>query len=230
MRANRAADDDRLPGPGARVLRYGPDAVLVEVGTLDEVRALDGAIRRARADDDALAAIVDQVPAARSVLVRVGRRGDVEKLARRIERLVREPLEADDARPHDEAGVVELPVSYDGPDLDDVARLLAMPREEVAARHSAGHYVVAFGGFMPGFAYLVGLDDALRAPRLPSPRERVPAGSVAIADTFTAVYPAPTPGGWRLIGTCPTTLFDLTREPAALLVPGTRVRFVEAGE
>ena len=95
----------------------------------------------------------------------------------------------------------------------------------MVARHTGALYTVAFGGFMPGFAYLVGLDPLLRVPRLDSPRERVPAGSVAIADEFSAVYPAATPGGWRLLGRCDVELFDVDRETPALLQPGTRVRF-----
>ena len=118
-----------------------------------------------------------------------------------------------------------LAVDYDGPDLADVARLTGLTVDEVVARHTGARYTVAFGGFMAGFAYLVGLDPALRVPRLDSPRERVPAGSVAIADEFSAVYPAATPGGWRLLGRCEQTLFDVDREPPALLQPGTRVRF-----
>ena len=80
---------------------------------------------------------------------------------------------------------------------------------------------------MPGFAYLTGLDPVLHVPRLASPRQKVPAGSVAIADEYSAVYPAATPGGWRLLGRCDAQLFDIDRDPPALLRPGTRVRFVE---
>jgi allophanate hydrolase subunit 1 len=121
--------------------------------------------------------------------------------------------------------LVVLPVTYDGPDLHEVADATRLSVQDVVARHLAPTYTVAFGGFMPGFAYLVGLDPALVVPRRGTPRERVPAGSVAVADRFTAVYPAATPGGWRLLGTCATTLFDVTRADPALLTPGTSVRF-----
>jgi KipI family sensor histidine kinase inhibitor len=124
---------------------------------------------------------------------------------------------------------VLLPVRYDGPDLDEVAALTGLSPQEVAARHLAGRYTVAFGGFMPGFAYLTGLDPALRVPRRDSPRPRVPAGAVAVAGDLAAVYPAATPGGWRLLGTCDTPLFDVDRTPPALLTPGTPVRFVLEG-
>jgi biotin-dependent carboxylase-like uncharacterized protein len=123
---------------------------------------------------------------------------------------------------------VVLPVRYEGADLAEVTRTTGLDEAEVVRRHAAATYTVAFGGFMPGFAYLTGLDPALRVPRRSSPRERVPEGSVAIAGEFAAVYPAATPGGWMLLGTCDVPLFDVRREPPALLRPGTRVRFVDA--
>ena len=207
--------------PSLRVVPYGDDAVLVELPGLAEVRALDDAVRAARTSDPDATGIVDQVPAARTLLLRV--REDVDPGTLPVgrwwagrTRTVRQ----------DEAGEIVLAVDYDGPDLADVARLTGLTVDEVVARHAGAQYTVAFGGFMAGFAYLVGLDPALRVPRLDSPRERVPAGSVAIADEFSAVYPAATPGGWRLLGRCEQTLFDVDREPPALLQPGTRVRFV----
>jgi KipI family sensor histidine kinase inhibitor len=118
-------------------------------------------------------------------------------------------------------------VVYGGEDLDDVAELAGLSREEVVAAHAGGDYVVAFCGFAPGFGYLTGLDERLHVPRRDSPRKRVPAGAVAVADTFTAVYPRPSPGGWQLIGHTGETLWDTDRDPPALLVPGTRVRFTE---
>jgi biotin-dependent carboxylase-like uncharacterized protein len=121
---------------------------------------------------------------------------------------------------------VVLPVRYDGADLAEVASLTGLGVAEVVRRHAAATYTVAFGGFMPGFAYLTGLDPVLHLPRRSSPRTRVPAGSVAVAGEFAAVYPSATPGGWRLLGTCTTPLFDVHRDPPALLRPGTRVRFV----
>ncbi|HEY0187407.1 MAG TPA: carboxyltransferase domain-containing protein [Cellulomonas sp.] len=127
------------------------------------------------------------------------------------------------------APVVELPVRYDGPDLAEVATLTGLDVEEVVRRHLAGRYTVAFGGFMPGFAYLSGLDPLLHVPRRDTPRVRVPAGAVAVAGEFTAVYPAATPGGWRILGTCDLPLFDVRRTSPALLPPGTSVRFVRVG-
>src|SRR4051812_18554975 len=158
-----------------RVLPYGDDAVLVELAGLDQVRALDDAIRAARAVDPEAAAIVDQVPAARTLLLRVHERAD--PLALPVARWWAARAEV---TPTAEADLVQLRVDYDGPDLEDVARRTGLTVEEVVARHSAGEYTVAFGGFLPGFAYLSGLDPVLHVPRLDSPRERVPAGSVAI--------------------------------------------------
>jgi KipI family sensor histidine kinase inhibitor len=118
-----------------------------------------------------------------------------------------------------------IPVRYDGPDLAAVARDTGLPPDEVVARHAGGRYTVLLLGFVPGFAYLGGLDPALALPRRASPRRRVPAGSVAIAGEQTAVYPLDTPGGWHLIGSTGLRLFDPGRDPPALLRVGDHVRF-----
>ncbi|MDZ4673121.1 MAG: 5-oxoprolinase subunit PxpB [Gemmatimonadota bacterium] len=119
-----------------------------------------------------------------------------------------------------------IPVCYDGPDLDEVARQTGLPVAEVIARHTAREYRVYLLGFVPGFAYLGELDPALVVPRRGSPRKRIPAGSVAIAGQQTAIYPLDTPGGWHLIGRTSAVMFDPVREPASLLGPGDLVRFV----
>jgi KipI family sensor histidine kinase inhibitor len=124
---------------------------------------------------------------------------------------------------------VEIPVVYGGehgPDLDDVAASLGLTAAQVIARHAQVEYLVAMLGFSPGFPYLLGLDPQLAVPRLATPRTRVPAGSVGIGGAQTGVYPNDGPGGWRLIGRTPLALFDAQREPASLLLPGDRVRFV----
>lgn len=118
-----------------------------------------------------------------------------------------------------------IPVAYSGPDLDDVALATGLSIAEVIRRHSGREYTVYLLGFAPGFAYLGDLDPALVLPRRPAPRTRVPAGSVAIAGSQTGVYPLTTPGGWHLIGSTTTRMFDPAREPAALLRAGDRVRF-----
>ena len=124
---------------------------------------------------------------------------------------------------------VEIPVRYggdEGPDLAGVARACGLAPREVIARHAAPAYVVSFLGFVPGFAYLDGLDPGLSVPRRAQPRTRVPAGSVAIAGAQSAVYPLESPGGWNLIGRTGLRMFDPSREPFALLEPGDVVRFV----
>jgi KipI family sensor histidine kinase inhibitor len=120
---------------------------------------------------------------------------------------------------------VEVPVVYDGADLEEVARLTRLSPEEVVERHTACEYVVAFIGFAPGFAYLLGGDERLHVPRLPRPRERVPAGSVAVAGPYSGIYPRDSPGGWRLLGRTSLALFDPDRAPPALLAGGDLVRF-----
>lgn len=126
---------------------------------------------------------------------------------------------------------IEIPVRYggrDGPDLDEVADLHGLRPADVAELHASATYTVLFLGFAPGFAYLGGLPEGLVTPRRPSPRERVPAGSVGIAGEQTGVYPLAMPGGWRLIGRTDISLFDPTRPEPALLRPGDTVRFVPA--
>ena len=198
-----------------RALPVGEDALLVEVASGEDAQALHAELLRRRAEGSL--AVREIVPAARTVLL--DGLADPARLAAELTSATVPPA------PPRTGAVIELPVRYDGPDLADVARLTGLTVDEVVARHTGAQYTVAFGGFMAGFAYLVGLEPALRVPRLDSPRERVPAGSVAIADEFSAVYPAATPGGWRLLGRCDVPLFDVSREPPALLQPGTRVRF-----
>jgi KipI family sensor histidine kinase inhibitor len=124
--------------------------------------------------------------------------------------------------------IIEIPIWYDGPDVAIVARHWGVAEESVVARHLATEFHVAFGGFAPGFAYLTGLPPALAVPRLDTPRTRVPAGSVGLADMYCGIYPTASPGGWLLIGRTDVVLFDPERDPPALLAPGMRVRFVTA--
>ena len=119
---------------------------------------------------------------------------------------------------------VEIPVTYDGPDLETVAGHWGCDVEEVVIRHRGTEFVSAFCGFAPGFAYLSGLDASV--PRLATPRTRVPVGSVALAGVWCGVYPVASPGGWQIIGHTDAELWDPGREEPALLAPGRRVRFV----
>lgn len=197
-----------------QIHRYGPDALLVEVGDAAEALALYSA---ARAQD---VAARDIVPAARSVLF--SGCADPELLAVELADLGIERSVAA------ETPLVEVPTTYDGPDLEDVARRWDMTVAEVVATHTSVDFVVAFCGFTPGFAYCTGLPAPLAVPRHPDPRARVPVGSVGLAGEFTGVYPTASPGGWRLLGRTDLLLWDVDRAAPATLAPGTRVRFVRA--
>jgi KipI family sensor histidine kinase inhibitor len=121
---------------------------------------------------------------------------------------------------------VEIPTHYDGPDLLETAERSNLSVEDLIAMHSGRMYRAYFLGFLPGFAYCGPLDPRILAPRLVRPRERVPAGSVAVADGQTSIYPFDSPGGWRLIGRTDVHVFDSTKDQPALIRPGDRVRFV----
>ena len=197
----------------------GERGLLVEVENLETVHRLHAALRELDPPG-----IVELVPAYRTVLI-VADPGEAEALddlAARLPHLELPPAEA----VADET--VEIPVSYDGEDLPEVAGLTGLEPEEVVRRHTAPEYTVAFLGFSPGFPYLVGLDPALEVPRRDTPRTSIPAGSVALAGNQTGIYPSASPGGWQLIGHTDVALFDPARDPPALLAPGTRLRFTVA--
>jgi len=202
-----------------RMLPAGRGSLLAEVGSVAEAAALYAAARAASVD------ATDIVPAARTVLFDgVADLAGLESWLRTVDlNPAPEPPE-----PSQAGRLVELPTTYDGEDLDDVAGLWGMTRREAVATHTGVELVVAFCGFAPGFAYCTGLPPELAVPRLESPRPRVPAGSVGVAGEFTGVYPRSSPGGWRLLGRTAVTLWEPTAEEPALLAPGTRVRFVEA--
>jgi KipI family sensor histidine kinase inhibitor len=173
-----------------------------------------------------LSYITDCVPAYTSLLVRfdpgLERSGTLEKKLRSLAGSLR-PAGVEDRRS------IEVPVIYGGefgPDLAAVSDHARLSEEEVIRRHAAGEYTVAFLGFLPGFPYLLGLDSRLQCPRLASPRQTVPAGSVGIAGGQTGIYPLDSPGGWRIIGKTPLRLFDPASKPPTLLQHGDRVRFV----
>lgn len=200
----------------AAVLRpSGERAVLVELGSLAQAHALSAAILAAELPD-----VLDVVPAARTVLVTTHRPDRLSEVAAQLHRLAQEP---GSTPPGPEP--VRIPVAYDGDDLAEVARLASLSTTEVLARHTAATYTVDFIGFAPGFAYLSGLDPVLQVPRLDTPRTAVPAGAVAIAGEYSAVYPRSSPGGWRLIGHTDLVMFDVDARPPAVLQAGMRVRF-----
>lgn len=201
-----------------RVLPSGSAGLLIELEHLDEVLALYPSLTELR-----LTGVVDIVPAGRTVLVVID--PAVTDLAT-VERAVRT---AQPRHAQREAGEhVDIPVVYDGEDLAAVAAILQCDVPELIHRHTSDHWTVAFCGFAPGFAYIAGASDAWDIPRRQSPRTRVPTGSVGLAGEFSGIYPQASPGGWQLIGHTEVTVFDLERDPPALLRPGTQVRFVDA--
>lgn len=168
--------------------------------------------------------LLDRVPGWTSLLLHYDlSRTDHLALAEQLKPL----LEAWLAQPglHSPGRLHELPILYNGEDLHEVARLCQLSVAEVIELHAAGEYRVGAIGFAPGFAYLGQLHPRLVLPRRATPRLSVPAGSLAIAERQTAIYPHASPGGWHLLGRCPWPLFDLARTPPCPLNQGDRVRF-----
>jgi len=163
----------------------------------------------------------DVVPAARTVLIDGLK--DPAPVAAALPAWDVAPLTAPDG------DTVCCPAIYDGPDLDEVADHWGLTRREAIELHTSTEFVVAFCGFAPGFAYLTGLPEDRGVPRRQTPRTEVPAGSVALAGEYSAVYPRRSPGGWQLIGHTELQLWAPERDPAALLTPGVRVRFEDVG-
>jgi len=196
-----------------RILTASDRALLVEAADLDEAMRLNLAW-------DGAPGVVERIPGARTVLVRF----DPLRVSAGELAAVLESTEVDAEHvPHTRE--VTVPVRYDGEDLDEVATLLGVSAEEVVNRHLSAEWQVAFSGFAPGFGYTVSTDPLFDVPRRSSPRTRVPAGSVALAGHFTGVYPRESPGGWQLIGRTDAAMWDIDRDPPALLSPGTLVRF-----
>ena len=196
---------------------YGEAALLLECADGDEARAAYAEALRRRSTGTLVC--TDLVPGATTLLLD----GLVDP-GSVLDGLGDWPAEPPDQGPQQ---TVELPVTYDGPDLESVAEHTGLSVEEVVSRHRAADFVVAFCGFAPGFAYLAGLPEELHVPRLAEPRTKVPAGSVGLAGGFTGVYPRSSPGGWQLVARTDETLWDVDRDPPALLVPGTVVKFVD---
>ncbi|MDH4414763.1 MAG: urea amidolyase family protein [Rhizobium sp.] len=200
-----------------RFLPVSLTVLIVELKNLDETLALFASL-----EAEPVHGIIDIVPAARTLMIRFSPETlTAQGLAAAIsQRDLTAKIAPSDMQ-------VEIPVTYDGEDLKDVAELTGLSIAEVIERHTASEFTVAFCGFAPGFGYLVGGDPALQVPRRQSPRTKIPAGSVALAGAFSGVYPQASPGGWQIIGTTPLKMWDLTRQPPALFQPGYRVRFVD---
>ncbi|MFD1198920.1 5-oxoprolinase/urea amidolyase family protein [Brucella gallinifaecis] len=198
-----------------RFLPSGSDSFLVELADLPITLTLFDALQSAE-----LEGVREIIPGARTIMVRFDRwLTDHTKLANQIAAL---DLSVSNTRSGEQ---FEIPVTYDGEDLGDVAAFLNCSVEDVIRRHTQATYTVAFTGFTPGFAYMTCDDPGFDVPRRKSPRVKIPAGSVALAGKFGGIYPSDSPGGWQLLGTTPLAMWDTTRERAALLAPGDRVCF-----
>ncbi|HEY7132611.1 MAG TPA: 5-oxoprolinase subunit PxpB [Candidatus Limnocylindrales bacterium] len=225
--------DERDPGPEPRISAFGDAAVLASFGdepdpALTELAAaLAGAVDAERVGSPTIGRAV---PAHASVVVPFDPLLiDAADAIAFVTEAARHAADRSTAPPT--GNLVEIPVRYgseDGPDLDEVADAHGLRPDDVVELHAGARYRVLFLGFAPGFAYLGGLPPELATPRRPSPRERVPAGSVGIAGAHTGVYPLSMPGGWNLIGRTDVRLFDPSRPDPAALRPGATVRFVPA--
>lgn len=188
-----------------KLLSCGDRAILLDCESLAEAGGWFAAL-----------ADLDPVLGARTVLLR----GNPAELRAAV--ASRKPKPPDELTVADD---VVIAVTYDGPDLAEVAALTGLSEAEVISAHTESAWTVGFGGFAPGFAYLTGGDPRLHVPRRATPRQSVAAGSVGLAGEFSGIYPRSSPGGWQLIGHADVDLFDVDRDPPALLQPGMRVRF-----
>ena len=205
------------PTTASRVLAVRPvgtTAVLAELSGLHDVLALQSLLLEAP-----LPGQVDVLAAAETVMVKADSPAAARRMAARL-------LAMDlTVQSHTEGALVTIDTVYDGEDLAEVGRLTGLGADGVVAAHTGQVWTVAFGGFAPGFGYMVGENQSLEVPRRSSPRTAVPAGSVALAGNYSAVYPRQSPGGWQLIGRTAAPMWDLSREQPALAAPGDRVQF-----
>jgi KipI family sensor histidine kinase inhibitor len=200
-----------------RIRPVGVSALLLECRNGEEVESWRSELWRRRSAGEIEA--VDIVPGERTVLLD----GVDQRLADRLDQWIPESADTDPDR-----SLIEIVTVFGGVDLSDVAAHWRISPGQAIDRLTGTEFTVAFCGFAPGFAYLRGMKTEWSVPRLAAPRPRVPAGSVALAGEYAGIYPSASPGGWRLVGHTDETLFDVRRQPPALLTPGTRVRLVAA--
>ena len=213
-----------------RFYPVGATALLVECADLSATLALFERLQDVGRDYLAQHFGIDEmVPAACTILLQLAswrsQAADKQKIIQALQRLSAQEWTATAKSKTAPYPLITIPVIYDGIDLDEVAHRVGLSRADLIACHSATLYAVAFTGFAPGFAYLSGGSHCLTVPRRSTPRTRVPAGSVGLAGAFCGIYPKDSPGGWQIIGHTPIAMWDVTRNPAALLQPGQRVRF-----
>ena len=204
-------------GVADTVLDYGDQALLLQFDSTTDVLAWAAAIREA-----ALPGVLDIVPASRTVLLKLAGPRHQSAVRRRL-RTLRVDADMVATAPRQEPTVID--VVYDGADLAEVAERTGLTTAQVINAHTGTPWQVGFGGFAPGFAYLVGGDPRLSVPRRSEPRSSVPAGAVGLAGEFTGIYPRRSPGGWQLIGHTDVVLWDIDRPNPALLTPGMWVQF-----
>ncbi|MEU2173022.1 allophanate hydrolase subunit 1 [Nocardia sp. NPDC019219] len=222
--AQRQAAEEAIRAAGDRALLITPQR-------RDMVAKLVAALR-----DRPVPGVQDLLPAAETVLLTLDAPGAAEAVRRALTTLLVD-LHAErpvsrgtlpDSAFHGEP--VSIPVRYDGADLDEVARMLEVTPAEVIAAHTGTVWRCAFVGFAPGFGYLESPDGRLSVPRRAQARTSIPAGAVALAGGYSAVYPRSTPGGWQLIGSTDLEMWDVERDPPALIRAGAAVRFIDAGD
>lgn len=228
---NRAAASGGRFAP--RVLAAGDGALMLELAEEVDLAANDVAQRIADAVREAgVEGVTDVVAAIATVTVHFDAADAVQAASRRAalgDLLMAELARCEKSPPAKARAPVHIPVCYEpafAPDLDAVAQATGLSAEEVVRRHVGSPHRVLMIGFTPGFPYIGGLDERLAVPRRPTPRARLEAGSVAIANGQTSIYPFATPGGWNLIGRTPLRLFDPARNPPSLLQAGDAVTFV----
>ena len=209
------------------MLRPAGDRAFLCLPDPDRVADLAAELR-----ERSLPGVVDLLPAAETVLVSLDSPESAYRLRPEIERLVatvNEAVPGNVSRGTLPGGEpVRIPVHYDGPDLPAVAEALDLRPDEVVAAHTVTVWRCSFVGFAPGFGYLESPDERLTVARRAVPRTRIPAGSVALAGGYSAVYPRESPGGWQLIGRTDLIMWDTERDPPAVIRAGGLVRFVDA--
>ena len=228
MAYHRHMTSERYP----RIVPATESALLVEFGnSIDyginaKVYALQAVVENSEWSD----VVFETIPTFRSILIEYDfAESSFAEMRGRLEAALEEVEDASEVSAGGRANVHDLPVAYGGeygPDLDVVAKHAGITNDEVIQIHSGAEYRVFMLGFAPGFPYLGGMDERIACPRLATPRLKVAAGSVGIAESQTGIYPNESPGGWQIIGRSPSTLFDVTADPPSTLLPGSVVRFV----